>query len=187
MGRNVAEGIARAFLARRSRSASADESGGCARGSGAADDVAGVDVTLVSVVGEDDAGKALVAGCEDAGIRAEGTVEVGGGGGRDQAGTASYVAMLDGERPCRCFVGRWLSVAMVVVVVFTLEVVYLTSHPSLPRLFWSCSERRRRSGGGGRGYESIRGHDAGRSLASLAAFFFLARARRSERTSESTP
>lgn len=83
VGRNVAEGVARVLGARLG-------------GTGCADSSGGANVTLVSVVGADDAGKALVAGCEEAGVKAEATVEVGGTG-RDQAGTASYVAVLGGE------------------------------------------------------------------------------------------
>lgn len=90
VGRNVAEGVARVLRARLGGTGAAGESRSCTDGSG------GADVTLVSVVGADDAGKALVASCEEAGVKAEATVEVGGTG-RDQAGTASYVAMLGGE------------------------------------------------------------------------------------------
>lgn len=90
VGRNVAEGVARVLRARLGGMGAA---GGSLSG---VDSGGGADVTLVSVVGADDAGKALVAGCEEAGVMAEATVEVGGSG-RDQAGTASYVAMLDGE------------------------------------------------------------------------------------------
>ena len=159
VGRNVAEGIARAFPTRRGGSATSDESptGSATHGSGA-DGVSGVDVTLVSVVGADDAGKALVAGCEEAGVRAEATVKVGGG--RDQAGTASYVAMLDGEIEV-VIISRFVGV----VVTITFEVVP-NLHPVLACLFWCCSERGWRLGGGGRGHEGIRGHDAGRSQAS---------------------
>lgn len=90
VGRNVAEGVARVLRVRQSGTSTAsDESLSCTDSSGAV-------VTLVSVVGADDAGKALVAGCEEAGVQAEATVEVGGSDG-NQAGTASYVAVLDGE------------------------------------------------------------------------------------------
>ena len=88
VGRNVAEAVARVLGARLGGTGAAGESHGYIDG--------GVDVTLVSVVGADDAGKALVASCREAGVKAEATVEVGGSGG-DQAGTASYVAMLGGE------------------------------------------------------------------------------------------
>ncbi|CAM9281049.1 unnamed protein product, partial [Sphacelaria rigidula] len=49
------------------------------------------EVTLVSVVGADETGKALVAHCEDAGVKARATDE------ESLPGTASYVAMLDGD------------------------------------------------------------------------------------------
>lgn len=106
VGRNVAEGIARLLLARRNVRALSEIEGSStdmSRGDGCD----GADVTLVSAVGADSAGKALVDGCQEAGVNAEMTVEVGypgdldddSGSGRDQAGTASYVAMLgcDGD------------------------------------------------------------------------------------------
>lgn len=95
VGRNVAEGIARVLGGRLGGTGEAGASRSCTDSSG------GADVTLVSVVGQDDAGKALVAGCEEAGVKAAATVEVGGSG-RDQPGTASYVAMLGGETAVVC-------------------------------------------------------------------------------------
>lgn len=110
VGRNVAEGIARVLLARQRSSAQAlpeakPSSSIIRDGNGGSD---GADVTLVSAVGADSAGKALVNGCHEAGVNAKSTVEVGypsdmdgksGSSGRNQAGTASYVAMLgcDGD------------------------------------------------------------------------------------------
>lgn len=90
VGRNIAEGLARVLLSR-GETLAADGNGGgdC-----------GAEITLVSAVGADDAGKALVAGCEQAGVSAQATVEVGLGAQRDgggAAGTASYVAMLGGD------------------------------------------------------------------------------------------
>lgn len=76
------------------------------------------EVTLVSVVGADETGKALVAHCKDAGVKARATVEIRRSAtkpdvvhslrrGLDRSneekdeeslpGTASYVAMLDGD------------------------------------------------------------------------------------------
>lgn len=95
VGRNVAEGVARVLLSRRSDKVAAGV-GSSGNGSGAV-------VTLASVVGADEAGKGLVAGCEGAGVNAEATVEVGcssgagDGGGSDKARTASYVAVLGGD------------------------------------------------------------------------------------------
>lgn len=87
VGRNVAEGLAILLLARgETQAAGGNDSSDC-------------EITLVSAVGADDAGRALVAGCEQVGVSAQATVEVGldaerGGGG---PGTASYVAMLGGD------------------------------------------------------------------------------------------
>lgn len=100
VGRNVAEGVARVLLARRGDKVAA--------GIGSSNNTdlsgSGAVVTLASVVGADDAGKGLVAGCEEVGVNAEATVEVGcssgavhDGGGGDKAGTASYVAVLGGD------------------------------------------------------------------------------------------
>lgn len=86
----MAEGVARVMGARPGGEGPAGKALSCTDGSG------GADVTLVSVVGADGAGKALVAGCEEAGVKAQATVEMGGSS-RDEAGTASYVAMLGGE------------------------------------------------------------------------------------------
>lgn len=96
VGRNVAEGLAR-VLPKRWPSGEmeiGDESGSSS-----------AEISLVSAVGDDDAGKSLVAGCEEVGVRAQATVEMGPDGGdnggrdacRDKPGTASYVAMLDGD------------------------------------------------------------------------------------------
>lgn len=114
VGRNVAEGVARVLLVRQSLmgatdcdsgGSSSDSSSGNGSGGGGGSGVA--DVTLVAAVGEDDVGRALVAGCEDVGVSAQATVEVVSGtgqGGRVVGselcpGTASYVAILgdDGD------------------------------------------------------------------------------------------
>lgn len=111
VGRNVAEGIARVLLARQRSSARAlsEATPSSSTNMGDGEDCSDrADVTLVSAVGADSAGKALVNGCHEAGVNAESTVEVGypsdkdgnsDSSGRDQAGTASYVAMLgcDGD------------------------------------------------------------------------------------------
>ncbi|CAM9666376.1 unnamed protein product [Ectocarpus sp. 6 AP-2014] len=95
VGRNVAEGVARVLLARRGDNV--------AMGIDSSSDGSGAVVTLASVVGADEPGKGLVAGCEEAGVNAEATVEVGcssgagNDGGSDNAGTASYVAVLGGD------------------------------------------------------------------------------------------
>lgn len=117
VGRNVAEGVARVLLGRPSLndrgggggSGSSGNSRGSvgSNGSGGGSGSGVADVTLVAAVGADDVGRALIAGCEDAGVNAEATVEVvsgtGRGGGTDggelNPGTASYVAILgdDGD------------------------------------------------------------------------------------------
>lgn len=94
VGRNVAEGVARVLDARRSERALSDDQ--------LRTGVDRTSVTLVSTVGADDAGKALVASCEDFGVNAAATVEMGypgqaRAGGGDEAGTASYVAVLGGD------------------------------------------------------------------------------------------
>lgn len=88
VGRNVAEGLARLLLL--SSSARPDGSDKAA------------EITLVAAVGADDAGRALVNACEEAGVCARDTVEVGSEGHRHalaetEAGTASYVAVLGGD------------------------------------------------------------------------------------------
>lgn len=88
VGRNVAEGLARLLLL--SSSARPDGSDKAA------------EITLVAAVGADDAGRALVNACEEAGVCARDTVEVGSEGDRHplaetEAGTASYVAVLGGD------------------------------------------------------------------------------------------
>lgn len=109
VGRNVAEGLARVLLPTRR----AVGSGGAADNDGKenVDDgrSPGAEISLIAAVGADDAGRALVAGCEEVGINARGTVEVrpdgaqtkrgsrDGGGAVDCAGTASYVAVLGGD------------------------------------------------------------------------------------------
>ncbi|CAM9767900.1 unnamed protein product, partial [Hapterophycus canaliculatus] len=98
VGRNVAEGIARLLRAGGSDS----EVPNSRDSSGSSTDRASV--ALVSAVGADDAGGALVASCEECGVNAAETVEVGDAGqtqvdGRDGdgVGTASYVAVLGGD------------------------------------------------------------------------------------------
>lgn len=99
VGRNVAEGLARLLLL--SSSARPDgkevdeneERDGRDRGA---------EITLVAAVGADDAGRALVNACEEAGVCARDTVEVGSEGDHNrltvtEAGTASYVAVLGGD------------------------------------------------------------------------------------------
>lgn len=116
VGRNVAEGVARVLLVRQNLMGATDCDGGGAGGSsdsssgngGGGGGGSGVaDVTLVAAVGEDDVGRALVAGCEDVGVSAEATVEVVSATGQGNRavgselspGTASYVAILgdDGD------------------------------------------------------------------------------------------
>lgn len=89
VGRNVAEGLARVLLARgETLAAGGNDSSDC-----------DAEITLVSAVGADDAGRALVAGCEQVGVSAQVTVQVGLDAERDEGGpgTASYVAMLGGD------------------------------------------------------------------------------------------
>lgn len=106
VGRNVAEGVARVLGVTGRQIADEDDRDS----SGSISSTDRASVTLVSAVGADDAGKALVASCEEGGVDATETVEVGGhpgqargggddGGGGQGAGTASYVAMLgdDGD------------------------------------------------------------------------------------------
>ena len=92
VGRNVAEGLAR--LLQMPLVPPSEE--GVERNEG--NDGMGGDITLVSAVGADDAGRALVAACEKAGVSALGTVEVAPPADEDdRVGTASYVAVLGGD------------------------------------------------------------------------------------------
>lgn len=99
VGRNVAEGLARVLAGRGSAQAK-DKDDNSNRS------VTPPEIALISAVGADDAGRALVVACEEAGVSARATVQVGAGASREghngeedlaSARTASYVAMLDDD------------------------------------------------------------------------------------------